>query len=216
MLSVIIGGYRDLFMAIATTAAALTGLLFVAISVTPSRSSTRGVGVIHEVRAAASLVAFVNALAVSLFGLVPGQNVGYPAVVVGVIGVFFTAAGTRSIFARAARQLHRRRQLGWLTALLVTFGFELSAGIELLIDRRSRSPVALISNLLIASLLIGVARAWELVGRRDTGIIASLAVLVGRDSTDPGRLPEGSDPVVSAGAAQAELRPGTGTGDTAS
>jgi hypothetical protein len=30
-------------------------------------------------------------------------------------------------------------------------------------------------------LIIGIARAWELVGDRDTGIIASIAVLSGRD-----------------------------------
>lgn len=80
----IIGAYRDLFAAIATAAAALTGLLFVAISVAPRHSSTTEDGVLQDVRAAASLLAFTNALAVSLFGLVPGNNVGYPAVVLGV------------------------------------------------------------------------------------------------------------------------------------
>jgi hypothetical protein len=34
---------------------------------------------------------------------------------------------------------------------------------------------------LVGLLLIGIARAWELVGDRDTGILASLSVLVGRD-----------------------------------
>ena len=39
---------------------------------------------------------------------------------------------------------------------------------------------------LITSVIVGIARAWELVGERDTGILASLAVLSGRppDSDD--------------------------------
>jgi hypothetical protein len=37
-----------------------------------------------------------------------------------------------------------------------------------------------LKNVLVASLLIGIARAWELVGARDTGLFASLAVLSGR------------------------------------
>ena len=39
----------------------------------------------------------------------------------------------------------------------------------------------MIGNVLVASLLIGVARSWELVGDRDTGISASIAALVGHE-----------------------------------
>jgi hypothetical protein len=35
-------------------------------------------------------------------------------------------------------------------------------------------------------LIIGIARAWELVGDRDTGIIASIAVLSGHDRSHDG------------------------------
>jgi hypothetical protein len=37
------------------------------------------------------------------------------------------------------------------------------------------------SDILLASLLMGVARCWELVGHRQTGIRSSIAVLSGRD-----------------------------------
>ena len=40
--------------------------------------------------------------------------------------------------------------------------------------------------LLVALLIIGIARAWELVGDRDTGIIASIAVLSGHDRSHDG------------------------------
>jgi hypothetical protein len=34
---------------------------------------------------------------------------------------------------------------------------------------------------LVTSGIVGLARAWELVGERDTGILASISVLTGRD-----------------------------------
>jgi hypothetical protein len=39
--------------------------------------------------------------------------------------------------------------------------------------------VQLIGYALVSSLLVGIARAWELVGGVDTGVIASIAVLSG-------------------------------------
>ncbi len=206
---VITGAYRDLFAAIATAAAALTGLLFVAISVAPRPSSTTGDAVLQDVRAAASLLAFTNALAVSLFGLVPGNNVGYPAAVLGVIGVLFAAAAARSIFAnKSTPQSRRWRQLSWIVLYLLVFGFELAIGLSLLLDSRRNSHRGLLSDLLVASLLMGVARAWELVGRRDSGIISSLAVLAGRDPPEWSRIPAGSGgPDANAGRADNELRP---------
>jgi hypothetical protein len=73
---VVSGTYRDLFVAVATSASALTGLLFVAISVAPRQNRTSGPLVIQQVRAAAALLAFVNALAVSLFSLAPTPTPG--------------------------------------------------------------------------------------------------------------------------------------------
>lgn len=174
------GAYPDLFAAIAAASATLTGLLFVALSVTPSRRARSGSPVIQQLRAAAALQAFTNALAVSLFGLVPDTNVGYPAVVLGVIGIAFTAAAVRSVAASQATTPQKLRQLELVVVLLLIFGTELIAGIMLLAQPRSTGPAQGIGYALIASVLVGVARAWELVGEVDTGIQNSLATLVGR------------------------------------
>lgn len=191
---VLSGPFRDVFVAIAGSAGALTGLLFVALSVSSGRGRAGTPQVIQQVRAAAALLAFTNALAVSLFGLVPDTNVGYPALALGVIGLLFTAAGMRSIFSsRSMLRRHWRRQIGLITLLLVIFGTELVNGIIALSSPGDRGPVQAISYAIAASLIVGVARAWELVGDRDTGIIASLAVLTGhehqlsdRDDAEPG------------------------------
>lgn len=132
-----------------------------------------------------SALAFINTLAVSLYGLVPGDGIGYPATVMGVIGIAFTAAGIRSFTSVPAVRQQLRQQLGLIVLLLLTFGFEFLGGIELIMNPSSTGALKLVSNLLVVSLIIGIARAWELVNDRETGIVSSLAVLTGHVFRSP-------------------------------
>ncbi len=181
----IAGSYRDFFVVIATSAATLIGLLFVALSVAKDREQVRP-QVIREFRAAASLIAFTNAFSVSLFGLVPGNNIGYPAAIVGVFGIFFTAAGVRATLTLPIQQQHRRPQVVLVVALLLVFGFQTVNGVELIISPHGSGALDTIGDVLIVSLLIGIARAWELVGDWDTGIVASITRLIGHQPKTPG------------------------------
>jgi hypothetical protein len=175
--------YRELFTALATCAAGLTGLLFVAISVSPRDGKPAQPAVIHHVRAASALVAFTNALVVSLFGLVPGNSAGKAAMAVGAVGILFTAASVRSIVtSRDVSREQAWRQAGLIVLLLAAFGAELGCGIGVTFNRTAVFGPELLGDVLITMLLIGIARAWELVGDRDTGILSSLAVLVGHSS----------------------------------
>jgi hypothetical protein len=176
----VVGGYRDLFVAIAGSAATLTGLLFVALSVTPRRGAELGPAVILQVRTSAALLTFNNALAVSLFGLVPGTNAGIPSLVLGVIGITFSAAAVRSIRSSGSPARQQLFQLELIGLLLLIFGTELVSGIFVIGNPRSGGGVQFISYALIASLIVGISRAWELIGDRDTGLAASIAVLLGR------------------------------------
>ncbi len=176
------GTYETLLPAIAACAAALIGLLFVAISVTGRRRPDDRPVVVEQVRAAAAISCFTNAITVSLFGLVPGNNIGYPATVVAIGGIFFTLAGARSMWASRMPRRYWPQQLGFVGALLITFAFELRSGIQLLHNSRNGSAAALLCDLLIILLVIGIARAWELVGDRDTGLLASILALAGVDA----------------------------------
>lgn len=178
----VFGIYRDLLVAIATAAGTLTGLLFVALSVTPGRMLVAGPPVIRQIRAAAAMLAFTNALAVSLYGLVPGTNVGYPAVALGVIGILFTAAAVRSVLSSRSTRREQLTQLGLVALLLLIFGTELVAGIAVLGHPASLTSMQAIGYALVTSLIVGIARAWELVGERDTGLRASIAALTGRSA----------------------------------
>lgn len=174
----VVGGYRELFVAIAGSAATLTGLLFVALSVTPRRGTELGPAVILQVRTSAALLTFNNALAVSLFGLVPNTNAGIPSVVLGVIGIMFSAAAVRSIRASGSPARQQLFQLELIALLLAIFGTELVSGIVAIAHPRSEA-VQIIAYALITSLIVGISRAWELIGDRDTGLAASIAVLLG-------------------------------------
>lgn len=177
----VLGDYRELFVVIATSAATLIGLLFVAVSVSKGRSQAHP-QVIREFRAAAALLAFTNPFTVSLFGLVPGTNIGYPAAIVGVIGVAFAAAGVRATISLPARLGHRRPQAILIFALLLVFGFQIGFGVILIVHPLRSGPLASIGDVLVASLLIGIGRAWELVGNWNTGLFASVALLFGHQS----------------------------------
>jgi hypothetical protein len=176
----VVGGYRDLFVAIAGSAATLTGLLFVSLSVTPRRGAALGPAVILQVRTSAALLSFNNALAVSLFGLVPGTNAGFPSAVLGVVGIAFSAAAVRSIRTSGSPARQQLFQIELIALLVLIFGTELVSGIIVIADPHPGDAVQIISYALITSLIIGISRAWELIGDRDTGLAASIAVLTGR------------------------------------
>jgi hypothetical protein len=189
---VVFGDYRDFFVVIATSAATLIGLLFVAISVSKSRSQARS-EVVRGFRAAAALLAFTNPFSVSLFGLVPGTNIGYPAMIVGVIGVAFATAGARATLALPSHLQHRKAQANLIVALLIVFVIQIVYGIKLVINPHQSGSLATIGYVLIASLLIGIGRAWELVGDWDTGLFASIGLLIGHRHELHDDVPEASD-----------------------
>jgi len=177
---VVLTTYEGLFAAIGAASAALTGLLFVAISVAPRRGPATGPLVIRQIRAAAALLCFVNALAVSLYGLVPDGNIGYPALTLGVIGILFTAAAVRSVLSSGSAPRQKLAQVGLFTLLLLIFGTGVVSGIAVIANPGDRGQVQVIGYALVSSLIVGISRAWELIGDRDTSLFASLELLAGR------------------------------------
>jgi hypothetical protein len=166
--------YHDFFVAAAGVAGALTGLLFVAVSVAPDRLLSLDAAQSNRVRAAAALTSFTNTLAVSLFALVPGIAIGWPAVVVAILGLMFVGGSLLSL------RRERRERPGALTdavhlvGLIVVFVLQLRYGARLIGDERNSGALDAIAILVIVCFLIGISRSWELIGGPEIGLLSEL------------------------------------------
>ncbi len=155
---------HQFFAACASVGGALIGLLFVAVSVAPERILGPEASNVHGVRAAATLTAFTNALVVVLFGLIPGFNAGSAATVIAIVGLLFiTGALLRLLPSWRAGQI-RALDLSFLVGLLGVFVVQLIAGIGLERHPADRGDLQILCVLVIVCFLIGIERAWELVG----------------------------------------------------
>jgi hypothetical protein len=174
-------GLRDFFTASTSVSGALIGLLFVAISVSSDRIARESAETqLHRIRASAALTAFANALVVSMFALIPGQQIGPAAVVVAIIGLLFVTASLLSLIRLGKARWSGFGDAFFLVGLAVALAFQLTHGLDILAQPRNASAVQTIAILVVVCALIGIARSWELIGGPEIGIWKEFAALVRR------------------------------------
>jgi len=171
---------HDFFTASAGVAGALIGLLFVAISVAGDRLAATAETQVNRIRAQAALTTFLNSLVVSLFALVSARWLGGAALVTAIIGLTFVAGSLLSLL-----RLHRRwsdlRDAAFLLALLGVLVREIIGGRSLQAHPGDASALQSIAVLVVLCFVIGIARAWELIGAPPSiGVGHETALLVRR------------------------------------
>jgi len=101
--------YTSFFAGSAGVAGALVGLLFVALSVSPERLKATRESIEHQSIAATAFTALVDALFLSLTGLLPGDTTRDASLWLGVIGLSSTAGLVVRLWqARSSGKLSRR------------------------------------------------------------------------------------------------------------
>jgi hypothetical protein len=155
------GAYDAYLAAVATAAAALIGLLFVAISIRDDMIFGQNAVPGGEALAITTFTGLVNSLVVSLIGLIPKVNIGEAAVVMAVIGIV------------AVVRLHGRLQTGRNRIVLIltvlAYVTQLGLGVQLLVDSRDSNQLINLSIVIFVTLIVSLQRAWSLLkGKRVT------------------------------------------------
>jgi hypothetical protein len=166
--------FRGFFAASTGAGAALIGLLFVAISIGPERTVMAEAPIERRILATGTFVALVDAFLVSLYALVPGSSLGWPTAAVGV-GALYTTVRFGSHLMRAhAMRAEILRQVPLFVGSVVIYGWQTYAGVVLIRNPQETDAVYAIAYLLVAGYVIGLGRAWQLLGAERMSLLGSL------------------------------------------
>ena len=122
----------------------------------------------------------MNALTVSLFALIPGGRLAPAAIAVAAAGLLFVVA-TLLFLLRLRILLSRRiREAVFLVGLATVFGFQLADGIRLSNHPGDADLADSIAMLVVICFLIGIYRAWDLVGGPSFDLGREVRTMVGR------------------------------------
>jgi hypothetical protein len=166
---------HEFFAATAGVAGALIGLLFVAVSVAGGRVIGPEAREAHAVRAAAALTAFTNALAVSLFALIPGVGEGGAPTSVAALGLLFIAGALRRVLPAVREGQVTLREVTFLLSLVIVFVIQLIAGISLDLHPDGEGALQAVCVLVAVCFFLGIERSWELVGGPEVSIFGSVS-----------------------------------------
>jgi hypothetical protein len=152
----------------ATAAAALIGLLFVAVSVRDETIFGPDAMPGGEALAITAFVGRVNSFVVSMFGLIPKINIGEPAAIMAVISI--------ASIIRLQRRLHTSRNLAVQSITLIAYVSQLGYGVLFLVRPHDSDQLINLCIIVLVTLIVSLQRAWSLLrGKHLAGARSALA-----------------------------------------
>jgi hypothetical protein len=174
--------FHDYFLGSMGAAAALIGLLFVAISIGPERVFGPHAPPTQRLVAESAFSSLIVAFFVSTAALIPDINIGYVVAATSLAAILSTAS-------QAVRMRRHRQRLGRAAVLalaaLATYGFGAFIGVRIIRTPRDTGSVSAVSYLLLVTYGIALARSWELLGARDAGLFSSVLGRTADTDDDP-------------------------------
>jgi hypothetical protein len=169
--------FTSFFTASTGAGAALVGLLFVAIAVSPERIF--GHHALPERRAVASsaFTGLVNAFFVSFGALIPDTTVGYVALVVSCVSLIATVRLGAGLIQRGLGVTRLARRLVLVVLSGGLYALEAWFALRLLLSPQLSGSVYALAGLLLGIYGMAIVRAWELLGAERQGVLAWLSPL---------------------------------------
>ena len=179
--------FVNFFIASASAAAALVGLLFVAVSIAPEQTVTRKAPMERQAVTGSAFTALINAFFLSLVALVPHFNFGSIVVPFSCLCLVTTLIQARHLLLHPKSWQSLLRRTFLILLSLGLYGLELVNGLQLLAAPSSTQPDIVFELVwcLIGAFAVGLTRAWELLGAQRYGLMGWLSPLRDLDDAEP-------------------------------
>jgi hypothetical protein len=176
--------FVSFFIASTGAAAALVGLLFVAVSLAPEQIVTRRAPAERRAVSGSAFTALLNAFFISLAALVPHFNFGTLIVPFSCVSLLSSLLQAWSLLRlhKGWQSFLRRAFLALLSIGL--YGVELRQGVGLITDPTQVAFVYGMLFVLLGAFALGLTRAWELLGAQRYGIGGWLNLLQDLDDSE--------------------------------
>ena len=153
----------NFFIASASAGAALLGLLFVSISISPEEKITANASVEKRIGAYSALISLTNAFIISLVALIPG-NLGIFVLIFSISSFSITLQNGIELLRPHEGPSNLARRLILTLVNLFAYIAEGYNAVRLIITPHDSAPVYALTTLLLVVYISSIARAWELLG----------------------------------------------------
>lgn len=153
----------NFFIASVSAGAALLGLLFVSVSISPEEKISANAAVEKRVGAYGALVSLSNAFTISLVALIPG-TFGIYVLIFSVATFAVTLQNGIELLQPHEGPSTLARRLTLTLLSLFAYIAEGYNAVRLIINPRDSSPVYALAILLVIVYALSIVRAWELLG----------------------------------------------------